>query len=174
MEEIESGTTITLNDVWGYHNNETGSTTVLTVASELMSASEHRLFTLSGDEAKDTLDYPYNKRLRNVWFKNNYSPIYVSGTDVMKYYRGKWELFDLWDWEILSMSGSNVNDIVVIDAEGGFSHYNGLEWGKDESLIGQYGFESITIKDNMVVIVGTVLKGSIASEAAIVVGKRTN
>jgi hypothetical protein len=170
--KIESGTTTNLNDIWGYYDKETNSSTILTVASDLMDVSEHRLLAISSNKAKDTLGYPYNKRLKNVWFKNNYSPIYVCGTDVMKYDRGKWELFDLSNWEIRAMRGSEVNDIVVVDAEGGFFHFNGVEWIKDESLVGQYGFESIVIKNNTVVIVGTVLNGVISSNAVIIVGKR--
>jgi hypothetical protein len=170
--KIESGTTTSLNDIWGYYNSETNCSTILTVASDLMDVSEHRLLAISGNGAKDTLDYPYNKRLKNVWFKNNYSPIYVSGTDVMKYERGKWQVFDLSNWEIRAMRGREVNDIVVVDAEGKFFHFNGVEWTKDESLVGQYGFESIAIKNNTVVIVGTVLNGVISSEAVVIVGKR--
>ena len=172
--KLESGTESRFNDIWGYYNEKSGNTTVLTVSSELMTISDHRLISITGNQAKDTLDYPYNRKLRSVWFKNNNSPIYVSGSDLMKYYKGKWQLFDLSDWVIHSMRGNDVNDIVVIDAQGVFYHYNGMEWDKDESLIDKYGFESIAIKNNTVVIVGTVLNGGLASEAVIMLGKRAN
>ncbi len=171
--KIESGTTTDINDIWGYYDKERESTTVIAVASELMSKGEYRLFSINKTVAKDTLNYPYEQRLRGIWFKNKYSPIYVCGYGIKENKRGNWKENIITNWAIKSIRGNDVNDIVAVDAEGVVHHYNGLLWQKDEQLkLKGYSFKSITIKNNIVVTVGSIVTNHIVGSAVIAFGKR--
>ena len=172
--KIESGITTNINDVWGYYDPSTGEKIVLSVVSNLYSPGEHRLLAISGNTARDTLNWPYSKHcLKSLWFKDKYSPVYIAGCGIMEYKRGKWTRKDLTGWVVKSIRGNGLNDIVAVDAEGTVLHYNGINWEKDERLKDKgYNLHSITIKGNVVVTVGGVATNGIAGGVVIAVGKR--
>ena len=172
--KVESGTTTNINDIWGYYEPTAEKSTILVAASELFGSGEYKLIAITGNQAKDTLNFPYSRRLKSVWFKNIYSPIYICGADIMEYKMNRWKLYDISNWAMEGIRGNNVNDIIAINAIGTVYHFNGLNWNKDESLNGKYAFNNITIKNNTVIAVGSILNGVIVCGAVITVGSRTN
>ncbi len=172
-EKIESGTTTDINDVWGYYNESNNKTSILAVISNMYNAGDIRLVALSGNQAKDTLNYPYQRRIKGIWFKDNYSPVYVCGEGIMEYERGRWKLTDLTGWIVAAIRGKGLNDIIAVDENGTLLHFNGLRWEIVKNFEDMY-FVSIAIKDNTILVVGTKVNNILAGDAVIVVGKQLN
>lgn len=171
-QKIESGTTTTLNDVWGYRDNDNTTKSVLTVASNIFHTGEYRLLSISGNSATDTLNWTYNDWLTGVWFLNRYSPVYICGDGVKVYKNNQWSVVNLPNYFTEGIRGDNYNNLVVVGHFGFASHFNGLSWQTLDELSGQGRFSGVAVKGGTVVITGNNSSGGIVGKAIIIVGNR--
>ncbi len=170
-QKIESGTTTNLNDVWGYYDQAKNNLSVMTVASNVLHQGEIRLLAISDNISKDTLNWPYSDWLTGVWFKNKYSPVYVSGGGVKVYHNGEWTAPNLTNITTECISGSDVNDVMAAGDFGIIFHFNGVRWQEIDDFLNQYKFLSVRYKANTVLLVGFNTNGGIVGQGIIVIGK---
>ena len=167
-QKIESGTTITLNDVWGGSNKWLGNDVMLIAASEKYTGGEHKILRIKNSEV-DTLPWPMqNRRIHSTWF-NQHSSIFTSGGGVFQSKRdGTWKEMSLPLIYTNRIRGNDENDIVVVGDFGIVAHYNGVTWKVyNELKLPNGNYESVAIKGNLVIAVGWY-----NSRAYIAVGKR--
>lgn len=170
---IETETTTNINDVWGYYDQVKNIRSVMAVASNILQSGEYRLISISDNIAKDTLNWPYNHWLKGIWFKNEYSPVYVCGSGIRVYRGGAWEELNLPNYFTESIRGNDVNDIMTVGHYGIIMHFNGVNWNVfNDFFPADYIFSSVALKKNTVIIVGNTTSGGVAGQAIIVVGKR--
>lgn len=167
---MESGTTTSLNDVWGYQENENSRKSVLIVASNVFHTGEYKLLTISGNSATDTLNWSYNDWLTGVWFLNRYSPIYICGDGVKVYKNNQWSEINLPNYFTEAIRGDSYNNLVVVGHFGFAAHFNGLSWQTLNELAGQGRFTGVAVKGGTVVISGNNSSGGIIGKAVIIVG----
>ena len=170
-QKIESGTTTNLNDVWGYYDQTNNNLSVLTVASNVLQQGDYKLLAISDNTAKDTLNWPYTDWLTGVWFKDKYSPVFVSGGGVKEYHNGIWTAPNLNNITTECISGSDVNDVMAAGDFGVIFHFNGIRWKEIDDFLNQYKFLSVRYKGNIVALVGFNSNGGIVGQGIVVIGK---
>jgi hypothetical protein len=144
----------------------------LTVASNILHTGEYRLLAVSGNQAKDTLNWPYNDRwLKGVWFKNQYSPVYICGGGINIYKNSNWREVNLPNYFTEAIRGTDYNNILAVGDFGFAVHFNGISWKVLQELAGLGEYKSLAVKDNLVAICGFETNGGIVGKDLIVIGK---
>ncbi len=171
--KVESGTTTNINDIWGYYEPTTGKGSILCVATNLWHEGEHRLLSISEHTAADTLNWPYtNLWLKGVWFKNQYSPVYICGEGVSMYKNTKWSKINLPNYFTEAIRGDNYNNIFVVGDFGMAAHFNGMRWQSLDELFGKGKFLSVSVKGNTVAICGEIASGGIVGSSVVIIGQK--
>jgi hypothetical protein len=177
---IVTGTTMDLQDVWGVKDKITGETTVLTVASNILTSDGNRLFKLTKTSAVPFSNngLPPLYYFSSIWFIDNYL-YYLAGGNI--YMKRNLNGAELWaeclprvtQYYMFGMRGNGLNDMVMGGSGGEIVHYNGKSW---RSYLGNevqefYGnLVSIDMKGNIICAVGGgVDSGNIG---VIMLGKR--
>ena len=153
---IESGTTVSLNDIWGGSNRWLGENVVLVAAGNKYTAGETKLLRISASGVVDTL--PWNSQIRtrqSIWF-NEHSKVYTGGSGVFSNTGTGWRLAQgmpaIYTNRIRGNAG---NDIVVVGDFGLFAHFNGWSWHVyTEVALSGGNYESVAMKGDMVIAVG--------------------
>jgi len=168
-QKLESGTTTNINDIWGKTDCRTGKTTILCTVSDRHQEGEYRLLSISGNTVRDTLNWPYQRRLYGVWF-DKYTPVYIVGSGVYKYQNNEWENIPLPNFFTTRVRGTAVNNLFVVGAFGMVSHFNGAKWFTYSQLSLSLGsYEGLAVKDNLMVATGLD-----HHQGIILMGRRTN
>ena len=170
--KIESGTTTNINGIWGAHDASSGMESVLGVASNILHQGEYRLLSISGGNASDTLNWPYTDWLKEVWFKNQYSPVYICGSGVKIYKNNTWSEINIPNYFTEAIRGSDYNNIFVVGDFGTAAHFNGASWQTISELSSVGKFLGVSTKGNTVVICGYSSSGGAVGSAVVVVGKK--
>jgi hypothetical protein len=169
-QRMQSGTTETINDVWGGSNPLLGVNVVVAAVGWHGTPGESKLLVLRGSSSRaDTLAWPYPMNPRySVWFDNG-SRIYTGGYGVFVLSNNGWqEVRQLPVIYTTMIRGSGPNDIMVCGGQGMLAHFNGLSWCVyPQVALGGGSYQSVAMKGNLVVAVGWV-----GSQAVAVVGHR--
>jgi len=155
---IESGTTVTLNDVWGGSNRWVGENVVLVAAGNKYTAGETKLVRINPNGTLDTLSWPSPIRTRqSIWF-NRHAKAYTCGSGVFSNNGKGWRLADnIPAIYTNSIRGNGDNDVVVGGDFGLFGHFNGLGWQVySEVALSGGNYEAVDVRNNMVMAVGWV------------------
>jgi hypothetical protein len=161
-QKLSSGTSTDMQDIWGYQNNSE-QTTILCISSTVFYGGTENLFSISGNNVTQLNTNGLSWSIRGIWFDDN--GYYIVGAEI--YY--KKSLRDS-VWQIIkpapsssygyvnAIRGNSANDIVAVGAFGTFLHYNGSSWYNFTQQLNLSGcdFYSVSIKDNLVVAVGTL------------------
>ena len=161
-QKLSSGINTDIQDIWGYQNNS-GKISILAVGSTVYYGGDESLLSISGSNVTQLNTNGLSWSIRGVWFDSH--SYYVSGAEI--YY--KKTLQDSL-WQIIRPAPSNSygyvsairgnawNDIIAVGAFGTFLHYNGNSWYNFTQHLNLSGcdFYSVSIKDNLVVAVGTL------------------
>ncbi len=154
-QKIESGTTVTLSDVWGGSNKWIGDNVVLISAGEKYTLSETKILKLSNQKV-DSIPWQNQIRTRqSIWFSEK-GLLYSCGSGVFRYTNSKWKLFS----EIPAIytnciRGIASNDLVVVGDFGIVGHFNGVTWKVyDELKLPNGNYESVAIKGNIAIAAG--------------------
>ena len=169
-QRVESGTSETINDVWGGSNPLLGENVVVAVVGWLATPGETKFLLLHGTSSQvDTLPWPnlLNPRMA-LWFDAN-SRIYTCGAGVYVSANDGWRyLSDLPLVYTRMIRGNGPNDIVVSGDYGLLMHYNGSTWRVYSQVsLSQGSYKSVAIKGNLAIAVGLSANGAVA-----VVGRR--
>ena len=171
-DKIESGTTTNINDIWGAYDGSNDTQSVLAVASNILHQGDYGLFSISNGNANDTLNWPYSDWLKGVWFKNQYSPVYICGSGVKMYKNNIWSEISLPNYFTEAIRGSDYNNIFVVGDFGTAAHFNGISWQTVNELFGLGKFMGVSAKGNLVAICGYSSVGGMVGSAVVVFGKK--
>ena len=164
--KIQSGTTLTVNDIWGEHNSETGQTDLLAVASDDVNK---KLLRIQGTIVSAQTDSGLSNSLYGVWFVPN-NKYYVVGAGI-----GYKNSLDNMPWSVYpsgvvtsymsgGIRGNGLNDVFVTGSFFEIVHYNGSSWHNYKDVIpctdGAVG--SISVKGNLMVTVGLSGQNAVA------------
>ncbi len=154
--QLESGTTVSLNDVWGGNNRWMGENQILVAASNKYEGGEKKLLRINQHGVLDSLAWPMQtRRIHSVWFNLN-SRVYTSGGGVFAIQRGNsWTEQQLPLIYTNSIRGTAANDIFVVGDFRFAGHFNGVRWHVyPEIWLGSGLYHSVAAKGNMIVAVG--------------------
>jgi hypothetical protein len=169
---IESGTDMSIMDIWGTKNTNTGKSEILAVASYYDTSVNRKILQINGNTATTISSNGINWDLHSLWFKSQ-SQYFVVGTGI--YNKNllsdiSWsnQYWNSTEYYINCIRGNDVNDIVAVGAFGEVLHFNGKRWKSFKNETGLNGtYYSVAIKGNLIVAVGEE-----GQQAVILVGKR--
>jgi hypothetical protein len=157
--QIESGTELNINDIWGDYNEKTSEWEILAVCSRNLPLDKG-IYKIEGNTAVEISSSPIQWELYALWFIPN-RHYYVIGNGI---YEKKsltdpaWKDngFDITHYATTGIRGTDLNDVFIAGAFGEFLHFNGISW---KSYINETGWFSgsyggIAVKNNLVVTVG--------------------
>jgi hypothetical protein len=170
-QQLESGTDLPINDLWGEVDLSSGEYSVLGVASNQFVNEGSDLLQISLTGVEMVPDSGLSWALNSVWFIPN-RIYYVAGDGL---YPSR-TLGPAWMRDLslppfykTSVRGSDLNNVVVVGAFGLVLHYNGSTWEnyQDVTSIPNGSFARVALKENLFVALG----GN-SSEALVLRGTR--
>ena len=159
-QKLESGTSLTIQDIWGAKNEATGEWDILAVASNRQINEGKEVLRLSSTSVTKlpTVGLPWS--LRGVWFVPG-KKYYVIGDGI--YHTSSIDSLPPWDGGVneittyygYAIRGNGVNDVVICGAFGDFLHFNGSTWHQYAELQqNDRVFYRVAFKGNTIAIVG--------------------
>ena len=155
---IESGTTTTIQDIWGSEN------LILCAVSNVASPGDRKILEVTSNQVTDFL-WNTDRRVHSIWFKNKYA-IYTSGGGVFSLKDGiHWnEITEIPLYYSESIRGENYNNIWVTGDFGLLAHYNGFTWKVFNGPAADI-YYACAVKGNTTIFVGTKGGKAIVSQA---------
>jgi|WetSurMetagenome_2_1015567.scaffolds.fasta_scaffold54352_1 hypothetical protein len=169
--KIESGTSLSINDIYGAYNSTTKQWEILAVASDDVNK---KILRIQGTSVSSVSDDGLSSSLNSIWFVPC-EKYYVVGAGI-----GYKTMLDSSPWSVYpsgvvtsytsgGVRGNNINDVFVAGSFFEIVHYNGSSWHNYNDVIpytdGAVG--RIAVKGNLVVTVGLSGQNAIA-----IIGKR--
>jgi len=169
-QKLPSGTTGTIQDVWGAVDPASGNLYVLCAVAEAYSMGKQRILQVKPDNTVDTIPWVADRRPYSVWVSSS-SQVFACGDGVFS--RGA---ENQWN-EIAGMSvlpvftnkirGIAPNDVFVAGDFGRMAHYNGSSFKVFPFNGGSGILASLSYKKGLVIAVGYT-----GSRAIVAVAKR--
>lgn len=171
-QQLQSGTTVDILDIWGGFNSTTGNEEIICVGSNLDTGEGPKVLSITGSSVSSlsTKGLPWD--ITGVWFVPG-KQYYLVGGGVFQ----KTTLTDsVWiatsdavHFEVGGIRGNNVNDVFTAASFGEVTHYNGSSWHNysDQLPMLDGGLGRVAIKGNLVIAVGLA-----AQQAVALIGKR--
>jgi hypothetical protein len=161
--QLESSTTLDIQDIWGSVNSKTGQLEVIAVASLPYSSYDRKILSIRGTTVTPLSDDFISTSVTGAWFLPG-KKYFVSGDGVYT----KQDPYDttfIWlpdpatyastfyEWAI---RGIDLNDIAIAGDAGEILHFNGVRWQSYRSIthLDYANFHSVAFKGNMIVAVG--------------------
>ena len=173
MGRIQTGTTLPFQDIWGDGGQ------VLAVASDKFGMGGKYIIKITGTIADQlNSNIPTAVSLSSIWFIAN-RKYYLVGDGIYEKH-----IIDNTVWKLdpfqstfksypYSVRGIDLNDVVVVGERGTIAHFNGLHWTKyNNTEIGLERLRSVSIKNNLIIAVGTRHLNGIQYYGLIYMGRR--
>jgi hypothetical protein len=170
--KIESGTSMDIRSIWGAKNKQTGNYEIYATAGDPLASRDRKILHINGTTAESISDNGITWALNCVWFSPGRC-YWLVGDGVWEKHpslsNSTWNAQNISDYDINSIRGTDINDIVICGSYGEVMHYNGASWKSYRSVTGLSGglYYSVAITNTMVCAVGTN-----SPNAAILIGKR--
>jgi hypothetical protein len=154
-QRVESGTTVSLNDVWGGSNQWVGQNVVVVAASNKFDPGEKRLVRINAGGLVDTIPWSMqNMGIHSVWFDSR-RHVYTSGGGVFRYKgAGVWSEQPIPLIYTDRIRGVSANDVWVVGDFGIAAHFNGFSWREFQEVRFDGIYESVAVKGNLMIAVG--------------------
>jgi hypothetical protein len=165
---LESGTQVSLNDVWGGSNRIVGEDIALISGSDNFSLSERKILRVKNGDAVDSLTWGTIYRTpQSIWFDQR--DVFVCGSTVWKLRRGgAWEELIAPSFFLNSIRGTASNDLVMVGHFGIVMHFNGWSFRSfEETRLATGYYSSVTATMSTMIAVGRT-----GSKAVVLVGRR--
>ncbi len=151
-QKIESGTRTIINDAWGI-TNENNEATVYCPVSSFFTPGDKKILRIKNNKV-DSVSWSINRRPHSVWTNSDFI-LYVCGEGIFENKNNNWKEINITSVASNKIRGNDLNDIFVIGDFGFAAHYNGISWKTYDNLFNfNSGFRSISVKENIVAIVG--------------------
>jgi hypothetical protein len=176
-EELASGTTLPIQDIWGAYDPSTRQLVTLAIASNVLELPPgKRLMFISGTTVAALPDSGLPTSVNGVWFPPG-GPYYVVGAGMFKnthpFSGAPWVLMDssLTAYYMEAIRGNGPNDIMAVGAYGAIVHYNGVNWcSYDDQTHLVYGtLHSVAMHGNLTIAVG---EDATTGKAVALIGRR--
>jgi hypothetical protein len=175
--QLQSGTSLPIQDIWGATNPKTGKEDILAVASNVLALPQgKKLLEISGNNVTAVSDSGLPLALSSVWFIPGWK--YFIGGDGL--YSSN-AVGNSWESDTVinpsqytfSIRGTGEDDIFMVGGYGLVSHWNGRTLRQYTELGSFYGnYYSVDFKGNMAVTVGIMPGPTINTEGVILMGTR--
>jgi hypothetical protein len=167
-KKLESGTKVSIRDVWGIDDAVTGEKKVYCAVSYYTDPGDLKILTIDKNDKVDSLRWGMpDRRISTVWTNKGF-PIYVGGGGVFDNRCGSWhEVKEIPLIYSCRIRGNGLNDILVVGDYNLVAHYNGVNWKYYPEFYAYASYESCDIKGDVIAMVG----GTGAS-TFITIGKR--
>lgn len=168
--KLKSGTTATINDIWGVVNQQTGERTILCAVSEFLNPGDRKILSITIQNKIDTIAWTPQREIRSVWFQSS-KKLFTAGEGIfLRDYSKQWKEFTKTP-KIYSdrVRGTALNDIIVVGSFGMVLHYNGCTWKYYDEFYGNYIWQSNYYSNQMMMAVGYT--GGIDGTVSIIIGK---
>ncbi len=145
-----------INDVYGVIDPKNNNLKVFCAVSFILQLGEHKILTIDKNNKVDSLQWNTGRRVGSIW-SNKGRIVYTSGGGVFNNKVGYWvEETAIPLYYTNRIRGNGLNDIFAVGDFALLSHYNGMQWNiyKEFLQIPATSFNSITVKDNIIAIVG--------------------
>lgn len=154
--KIESGTDLTVHDIWGIDEND--KIKILAIASEIFEMKGKKVLSINSSGVTELPGDGLSWSMVTIWFYNKFRE-YAGGGGIFSKLNNQniWKEKRFSQYYTYSIRGNGLNDIVICGGFGFVSHFNGEEWmdyiGNGlEEIAGNY--YSIVIKENKTAVVG--------------------
>lgn len=167
--QIESGTEVNINDVFGIIDNRSNERKVFCAASFVLQMGEHKILTIDQNNNVDSLHWDTGRRVNSTWSKNGWI-VYTSGGGVFNNKSGRWkEEISIPLYYTNRIRGNGLNEIFAVGDFALLAHFNGADWRIYQDLLQLplTSFNSITVKENIISIVGYS-----GEKALVIIGNR--
>ncbi len=169
--QISSGTTLDVRDIWGATNANTGSLEIYATAGNPIVSNNCAVLQISGTTAQAISTSGIYTGLNGMWFSPG-QYYWIVGDGIWEKHptlsASSWSYQTLTPNEPEAVRGNALNDVFMCGAYGEMLHFNGVSW---KSYISQTGINgaylALSVKGNTVIAVGEE-----APQAAILMGKR--
>jgi hypothetical protein len=154
-QQVETGTELPVQDIWGSIDEHTQEEKVLCVASEKFYPSGIKILYIKSVQAIIEQDYPFDDQLHTVWF-NTPDIFFVAGDAVYRYAYNHWIKYDSLPHKFINrIRGNDYNDLFICGDFGLISHFNGITWREfKEADLSAGLYHSQDFKGNIMVAVG--------------------
>jgi hypothetical protein len=159
--KIESGTTISINDIYGAYNSASKQWEILAVASQNLPTG-HAILSINGNTATPLSSNPIDnvEEYFGVWFVPC-EQYYVIGDGIYQknlLSDAAWRNnpLDVTHYATTKIRGNAINDVFACGAFGEVLHFNGSTWKSYQSTtyLSDGAYTSIAIQNNFVIVVG--------------------
>lgn len=171
-KQIDTGTDLDIQDIWGDYDELTGEWEILAVASDRYQNNGRKVLKIEGGRVIELITDGLPWSLKTLWFKSKRKYL-VGGDGIFN----KNDIIDeLWSNKLLDItryytyriSGNSLIDITICGAYGELLHYNGERWESFHNETGINGkYYSIDIKGNII-----AAGGQHNNSACIIIGRR--
>ncbi|MEW6510406.1 MAG: glucosyl transferase [Bacteroidota bacterium] len=173
-QKLASGTTLTVRDIYGSVNPQSGALQVLAVASDPLSSTDRAIFEITGSTVRPVSDAPIVWSVSTVWFVPG-QRYYVAGSGIYERHLLSDPLWqngplDITHYYIEGIRGNALNDIFAVGGFGEVLHYNGATWRSFKTVTGlaNGNYHAVAVRGNLVIAVGI----ESGAGAVIAVGRR--
>jgi hypothetical protein len=155
-QKIESGTDLTIQDIWGSYDDETDESYILCPACLKFEAVEPKLLCINSDHSVSEENWPYpNNDTYSVWFKDKDNVFICGGGAYKRDFQGKYTRFTQLPKIFMNrIRGNDINDIFIAGDFGILAHYNGKNWREFTEFNEVNSFWSLDFKNDIAVAVG--------------------
>ncbi|MEP0862807.1 MAG: glucosyl transferase, partial [Ignavibacterium sp.] len=153
--KIESGTTISISDIYGIVDNFQQKKIYCTVSDILNHPGFYKILVITNNKI-DSISWNKNRSTESVW-ANSKNVIYISGGGVFQNKSGQWiEELSLPLIYTNTIRATGLNDIFAAGAFGFIAHFNGSSWRVYEEFLNYQSksFYTLSVKNKTIVLVG--------------------
>ena len=167
---IESGTEISIIDVFGVVNQTNNQHKVFCAVSDIINnPGQYKILTISENNYIDSLHWNLDRSTASTWSNNGWI-VYASGGGVFNNKTRSWEEErSIPLYYTNRIRGNGLNDIFVVGDFALLAQFNGKKWNVYQELLQLplTSFNSITVNENIIAIVGYN-----GEKALIIIGRR--
>jgi len=173
-QKIESGTTLSIYDIYGAYNSQKQDWEILAIASNVFNNEGCELLRIDGINVNTLDNNGLAWSISGIWFVPN-QKYYIVGHGIHqkdKLSDPQWNVYApgvVTSYGSGSISGNGLNDIFVVGSYFEIVHYNGLSWYnyRDDLPFTHGPLCEVDIKDDLVAI-----SGYRDQEAIVIIGRR--
>ena len=161
-KKLVSGTTTTVQDVWGSLNSDKKTFTILCAVSEINAAGDSKILKIDkNDSASVITEYPPYAKITSIWFNAHHTYFLGMARPVVGYFNLYWsEPYNIPVDQINRIRGTEINDVFAVGDNGLCAHFNGMTWKYyPEMAATAGGYYGLAVTKSMVVAVGGINMG---------------
>ena len=155
---LSSGTSTSIDDIWGKIDAETGKQVILAAVSNgiLVQGGERGIIEIHKDGTVTKIPWSPNRDVLSVWF-SSLQNIYTAGDGIYNGNGTSWRLaLPLAGQDYTArVRGNGANDILVVGDYGYCVHFNGVSWQTYPQIsLPNGGYSGLSVKGNTMCAVG--------------------